>query len=190
MSDTEWFPQVTEATAHDALFVQQLRERASAWRRFGLSPERSDALEVAVPFLGVELPHLTTDLRWLWIIFTHDDGRFTAECRWGDEEHFDDVGPIDGNMDVHEPAGAQGTECIADRVSSWVSQQAERVIRRDDWSRPLRFTRWVFLDSGKELDRSHLVPWSLGRTPIRSSYERLPSGDNPLPCPDGVSFDS
>jgi hypothetical protein len=188
--DTEWFPQVTEANAYDALFVQRLREHANAWQRVGLSPERSDALELAVPFLGVELPHLTTDLRWLWIIFTHDDGRFTAECRWGDEEHLDDVGPIDENLDVHEPAGAQGAKRTADRVSRWVVQQAERVVRRDDWGQPLRFTRWVFLDSGKELDRSRLLPWSLGRTPIRSSYERVPSGDGLLPGPDGVSFDS
>jgi len=91
VSDTEWFPQVTQATAHDALFVQRIREHARGWQRFGLSAERSDTLEIAVPFLGVELPHLTTDLRWLWITFTDDDG-FTAECRWGDEEHFDDVG--------------------------------------------------------------------------------------------------
>lgn len=174
MSDAEWFARVTEATADDALFVQRLRGHASNWRRLGLSPERSDALELAVPFLGVELPHLTTDLRWLWITFTHDDDRFTAECRWGDEEHFDDVGPIDGNLDVHEPAGGRGAERIADHVAQWIVQQAERAVRRDDWDRPLRFTRWVFLDSGKELDRSHLLARSLGRTPICSSDERLP----------------
>lgn len=174
MSEAQWFPQVTETTAHDVLFVQRLRDHARAWRRFGLSPERSDALELAVPFLGVELPHLTTDLRWLWIIFIEDDDGFTAECRWGDEERFDDVGLIDGNLDVHEPAGAPGAERTADRVAQWIMQQAQRDVRRDDWDRPLRFTRWTFLDSGKELDRSHLLAWSLGRTPIRSSYERLP----------------
>lgn len=137
MSDTEWFPHATEATAHDALFMQRLREHAIAWSRLGLSPERSDALEVAVPFLGVELPHLTTDVRWLWIIFTHDDGRSTAECRWGDEDHFDDVGPIDGNLDVHEPARAQstehraqGAERIAERVSRWVAGGTRRSSRR------------------------------------------------------------
>lgn len=174
MSDAEWFSQVCAATAQDVLFVRRLREHAASWRRLGLSPERSDTLEIAVPYLGVELPHLTTGLRWLWITFVHDDGEFTAECRWGDREHMDDVGPVDGNLDVREPDGGRSAERTADRVAEWNVQQAERVVRRDDWGRPLRFTRWSFLDSGKELDRSHLLRWSLGRTPIRSSYERLP----------------
>lgn len=188
MSGAEWFPQVCQADAHDALFVQRLRQHASAWRALGLSPDRSDALPLAVPFVGVELPHLTTDLRWLWVTFTQDDGGSTAECRWGDHERFDDFGPIDGDTDMHEPAGAQGPGVIADRVSSWVVHQAERIVRRHDWERP-RFSRWVFLDSGEELDRSHLLQRSFGRTPTRRSDERAPSGDELLPRSGGVSSD-
>ncbi|WIB59789.1 hypothetical protein DEJ13_15300 [Curtobacterium sp. MCLR17_007] len=178
------------ADAQDALFVRQLRQHATGWQRLGLSAEQSVALEIAVPFVGVELPHLTTDLRWLWVTFTHDGGGFVAECRWGDEKHYDDVGPIDGNLDVLEPAGEHGAERTADRVSQWIVQQAGRIVRRDDWGWPLRLTRWVFLDSGKDLDRSHLVPRAGGRAPVRSSLEGFMAGDDQPPCPEDVSFGS
>jgi hypothetical protein len=190
VSDTEWFAEVRSADAEDALFVRRLRQHAAGWQRLGLSAEQSVALEIAVPFVGVELPHLTTDLRWLWVTFTHDDGGFVAECRWGDEKHYDDVGPIDGNLDVLEHAGEHGAERTADRVSQWIVQQAGRIVRRDDPGWPLRLTRWVFLDSGKDLDRSHLVPRAGGRAPIRSSFERFPAGDDQPPYPDDVSFGS
>jgi hypothetical protein len=79
---------------------------------------------LAVPFLGVELPHLTTAHRWLWIKFFNRDDGLSLECDWGDDTHLDDWALKDGDHPATSPDTTATPEQLAERAFSWVASQA------------------------------------------------------------------
>lgn len=169
-----WFRGAVENSVAEREFVERLRALAPGWRALGLSAEGSESLRLAIPFLGVELPHLSAQLRWLWIKFFDAEGEFRVEGTWGDLDRYDDWGPTDGDLDVSEPQGAGVAERLATRASEWVMEQANRPVVREDWDGFRPSSKWTFADNGTLLWNTR-HRWR-STPPIRRSLEQASTG--------------
>lgn len=170
-STPQWFRGVTVTSSADERFIARTRELASSWERLGLSADRSESLKLAVPFLGVELPHLTTERRWLWIAFCDFEQGMSVECRWGDLSYYDDYPPSPSDLSTEARADVSA-EDLALEVSAWVIAQASRAVRREDWDGFRASSRWCFEDTGQVLAFSR-YRWGK-RSADRVSIEKAP----------------
>ncbi|WP_130352348.1 hypothetical protein [Agromyces ramosus] len=169
--EPRWFLGATENTPADRRFLERLRTLAPSWGAYGITAEQSAAIPLALPFVGVELAHLTTEYRWLWIKFLDVEEGLGFECSWGDITYLDDTGGTDGDIPLTSPDKTTTPEAFAERASDWVAAQASRAVLREEWHGLGRSTRWTFLDHGAVLDNTRTWPWRQRRTPDRVSTE-------------------
>lgn len=147
----EWFHGATAATPAEFEFLIRLRELAQGWTNDGLSAERSMGAPVMRPLVGIELPHLTAPLRWLWVLFLQTDKGLSIDCEWGDDTRFNDWGPTDGNVYASKPDPNATPDGLAEDAARWVTAQSNRLVRREEWTGRRAGTRWTFDDSGAVL---------------------------------------
>lgn len=170
-SEAEWFLGATENSQAETRFLERLRSLAPSWSEFGVTLSRSAAFPLALPFVGVELAHLTTKFRWLWIKFLDVEEGLGFECTWGDITYLDDTGGTDGDILLTAPDRTTTPEAFAERAADWVVAQATRAVLREDWHGIGRSTRWRFIDNGAVLDNTRTWPWRQRRTPDQVSTE-------------------
>jgi hypothetical protein len=169
-SHATWFAEARAETDGEARFLARLRELAPTLADAGLSAHKSVGESWASgPLVGVELDHLTSPLRWLWVVYRDAGEGGLINCGWGDDTRFDDWGPIDGNVNETAPKAKSTSrphatpEHAAEAAVAWIRTQASRRVRRDDWAGRRPRTRWTFTDTGGVL-------WDTRTSPIRRDH--------------------
>jgi hypothetical protein len=179
-----WFAEARAATDGDARFLLRLRESTPRLTKAGLSADKSLGESWAAgPFVGVELDHLTAPLRWLWVTYRDTVEGGLLDCACGDYTRFDDWGPIDGNVyatdrrpraDLHSGATP---EHAAEAAVAWISEQAHRGVRREEWDGRRPRTRWSFTDTGGVLWDTRPSHWRRDHPPNTTQVEQASPDD-------------
>lgn len=143
------------------------------WTELGLDAGLSTSVPVPKPFVGIELPHLSAPLRWLWILFRESPEGLAVDCEWGDDTRFNDWGPIDGNLYASKPDPDATPEEMAETAANWIRAQAGRVVRQDDWNGRRPRTQWTFVDTGAILAESRPALWRKSVEPDASRVEQI-----------------
>lgn len=167
----EWFAGATTDTNAEQRFVNRLRELAPFWVAMGLTPEQSESVPVPKPWVGLELPHLSSPLRWLWILFVDSPDGDYIQCEWGDTTRFNDWGATNGNLYSPRKDRTATPEALAEISARWVLRQCARPVRRDDWGGRRARSRWSFADTGSVLFDSRPSLLSRNKQPDVSRIE-------------------
>lgn len=146
----DWFPEAKATSDTEARFLDRLRQLAARWSDVGLSPADSAGAPVGL-LVGVVMPQLTAPLRWLWIQLLPSPRGLDLYCAWGDDTRLNDWGPIDGNVYPSKLRLDASPENLAELAATWVTSQASRAVRREDWDGRHPGTRWIFIDTGAVL---------------------------------------
>ncbi len=88
----EWFEGGQPRDGRDAEFVRVLRDRATHWAAFGLTPERTSSLDVLVPFVA-QIDLGSGRFRYLEAALWPTGSVTELDCQVGEGHVLDNFGP-------------------------------------------------------------------------------------------------
>jgi len=170
-----WFAAEEAVDEGTRRFVATVAVAATSWAFADLVPADTSSTP-APPDAGagevvvqVRVPHLTTERRYLWVLYDPDvRGLPTLTSRWG-SRRFEFDGRDDYDYDYEPPdeetdlrvSGVQATsEQCGTWAAAWLERQLHRPVCRREWDAPT--AGWSTLIPRRRSESPALVEWTVG----------------------------